>query len=665
VTRRLPRLPACELGLALLIGWLGGAASFALAGPGSGPASAEGARAEAGVGAEEQAPDAVAATLEETIVVTGTRGAHPRESGPVPTEVVDQAAFERAAAPTVAAALEHRTGIELAHTYRGSGARLQGLGSEHLLVLVDGERTIGRLDGVLDLSRFSRHEVEQVEVVRGPVSALYGSDGVAGVINIVTRSPDRAPRLQARAGLGGLGAADAGATASAATGESTWLLATGSWLRRDAFDLRPELPDTTGDAYEQHTLAAQLLHRRPSQWELRARARGVEREQRGIDLDRRGQAHPRWAERRDASLSGSAQGPLADNATLLLTVAGSRFDALAGLPGRLDSTREELLSASAVVDWWLRGHHLTFGLDALREEMAAERLAAGAASRYRGALFLQDQWAPFDEIPLTVVSGLRVDADQRFGSEVAPKLSLRWDPAPRLALWGSWGTGYRAPTFRELHLLFPMAGYVIEGNPELRPESSTGVQLGLRHQPASWATVSLNAFHNEVEDLIRVLPVAGEGPVSNRHRFTNIASARTRGVETALFLRSARGAALELGYAWVDGLDRRAGGRLEGVARHRATLAASLPVAPIQGELSLRASVAGQRPLSVRTPQGLVMETGDPEVLLELGARSRLTERLALDAGVRNLLDAGDPDHLRVEPRSFYAGISIHIPSRR
>src|SRR5690606_14117614 len=72
----------------------------------------------------------------------------------------------------------------------GTGVMIQGLGSERVLVLLDGQPFIGRLSGSIDLSRIPTSMIERIEVVKGPQSTLYGSEAMGGVVNVITRSPD-------------------------------------------------------------------------------------------------------------------------------------------------------------------------------------------------------------------------------------------------------------------------------------------------------------------------------------------------------------------------------------------------------------------------------------------------------------------------------------------
>jgi outer membrane receptor for ferrienterochelin and colicins len=134
--------------------------------------------------------NAATATAGEVIVVTGTRSETPLAASPVTTEVIDRKRLEESGVQTVSEALTLRPGLWIDHSVAGtSGITIQGLGPQYSLILVDGARQIGRTDGDLDLDRFGIADIEQIEIVRGPSSALYGADALGGVVNIITRKP--------------------------------------------------------------------------------------------------------------------------------------------------------------------------------------------------------------------------------------------------------------------------------------------------------------------------------------------------------------------------------------------------------------------------------------------------------------------------------------------
>ena len=124
----------------------------------------------------------------ETLVVTGSRTEHSVDESPVSVEVISREDIEQTGGRNVADVLDGQIGVNVQHSFQGSTVQLQGLDSKYILVLVDGERIGGRISGAIDLSRLYIENIERIEIVKGASCALYGSDAIGGVINIITRN---------------------------------------------------------------------------------------------------------------------------------------------------------------------------------------------------------------------------------------------------------------------------------------------------------------------------------------------------------------------------------------------------------------------------------------------------------------------------------------------
>lgn len=124
------------------------------------------------------------------ITVTGTRRKGFLKDSTITTEVITRKDIDAMGARDISQTLGNVPGIEVRPAQageRGSTVRLQGLSGQNVLILVDGQRTTGRFSGSIDLTRFKAEDIERIEIVKGASSALYGSDAIAGVINIITK----------------------------------------------------------------------------------------------------------------------------------------------------------------------------------------------------------------------------------------------------------------------------------------------------------------------------------------------------------------------------------------------------------------------------------------------------------------------------------------------
>ncbi|WP_411821256.1 TonB-dependent receptor plug domain-containing protein [Leptospira sp. 'Mane'] len=124
------------------------------------------------------------------ITVTGTRRRNLLKDSTITTEVITRKDIDDMGARDLSQTLGNVPGIQVkpaAAGERGQTVQLQGLSSQSVLILVDGQRTTGRFSGAIDLTRFKAEDIERIEIVKGASSALYGSDAIAGVINIITK----------------------------------------------------------------------------------------------------------------------------------------------------------------------------------------------------------------------------------------------------------------------------------------------------------------------------------------------------------------------------------------------------------------------------------------------------------------------------------------------
>ena len=126
--------------------------------------------------------------LEEITVMSTSKTERYLSNLPTHVSVVDRHTIENSNTLTLDQLLVEQTGLTIV-TDHGNGLQLQGMDSEYTLFLIDGEPLIGRVAGTLDLSRINLNNIERIEIIKGPSSSLYGSEALAGIVNIITRNP--------------------------------------------------------------------------------------------------------------------------------------------------------------------------------------------------------------------------------------------------------------------------------------------------------------------------------------------------------------------------------------------------------------------------------------------------------------------------------------------
>jgi outer membrane receptor for ferrienterochelin and colicins len=226
--------------------------------------------------------------------------------------------------------------------------------------------------------------------------------------------------------------------------------------------------------------------------------------------------------------------------------------------------------------------------------------------------------------------------------------------------------GFRAPVFKELLLIFenPSRGYIVEGNPDLVPERSQSVNLGTEFKPTKAALLSINAFHNDIDDLIFIEavgePVVGQ---TQKYIYTNIASAFTRGIETQAQYSYKSILTLKAGYVFTDSRDNKRKRKLEGRALHRGTFDLRFHQQTFGIETTFRASIVGQRPFYTDSAEDESYETefSDSYTTADFRLAKQIGQTLKVFAGIENILNTGESEYLPIQPRTFYGGISGQI----
>lgn len=593
----------------------------------------------------------------DELVVTAARRPQRLADVTVPTEVVTRETIEATGAADLASVLTEQLGIQFQAGHpSGAGLMLQGLGSERVLVLLNGQPLAGRVAGTLDVSRIPADMVERVEVVKGPQSALYGSEAMGGVVNVITRAPvHRGWAADARAVAGGDGRLDAGLGGSAAFGDASLRLDLG----RRGVERAPGQATTTGAVAERLDASARLHWRPAPSWDVQANI---------LLLDER----QRWASTGLYDFADNEQVTGSASLTRQLdahqvTLGGhlSRFDHLARqsqleqpIEGTGTRQVQELAEVEALWSGPALGATMNGGLELRREFIHSSdgRIEGGDRSLATAEPFLQAEWATER---WSLAPGGRITWSEQWGSAFTPRLAARFRAGQDLTLRATAGRGFRAPDFKELYLQFTneAAGYAVYGNPDLRPEHSTSVAVGVE-----WTGVRafgrVQGFWNDLTDFIETRPVAGGGGLV-AYEYANVSHGRTWGTELegGIVLPRLR---VEASWAWLATRDEATGEPLLGRPTHSARLGGTW--APGATRLNATLLYTGATPME-RDDGGQITSERDAFLRLDTRLTTRLPWELELSLGADNLFDARPDAWADAIGRQWYAGIAWRTPS--
>ncbi|MBI1683280.1 TonB-dependent receptor domain-containing protein [Caulobacter hibisci] len=651
--------------------------------------------------AADVAPDA--ADL-DGVVVTAAGFEQKLVNAPASVTVLPRQELEEMRAASLAEVLTNVEGVDVGSAVGKTGGlniNIRGMGSDYTLILIDGRRqnTAGSVtpNGFGETSTSFLPPVaaiDRIEVVRGPVSTLYGSDAMGGVVNIITRkvgtkwtgTASLDATLQGDDEFGNLYGGNLYANGPIVR-DLLGLAVRGSFLNREASALTFEnvggvdAPITgfgrSATKSELRTLGARLTltpHADHDLWldidestQWYDNAQG----QMGTNTTAGGYANALEFNRRQVALAHNWRlpfGQLESNLSQAKTETIGRIipNGVAGAGGARD-----LQSTNTIFDTKLhlrwKTHTFTVGGQYWDAEMV-DGVAPRPFEHQQWAVFAEDEWRFAQALALTV--GARHDDHSVFGGHFSPRAYLVWNASQAWTFKGGVSQGFKTPRLEQLAPGingFGQQGRLpLLGSPGLQPETSTSTEAGAYYDNGAGFTANVTVFHNQFEDKIAAGPPvtncafgltlaqynAGTGRPAgctdvgffpNAATFgqsINIDEATTQGLEAAMRLRFAQAWTLGLNYTFTDSEQKsgaEAGRKLTDTPEHM-----------LNGNLRWRVSdrlnawVRGEyRGERYRGEGPARVALGDYKAysLFHLGGSFEATDKVTLNATIYNLFN--------------------------
>ena len=545
-------------------------------------------------------------TMDE-IVVTATRTERKLGNVAVPVRIISQQTIRQSGSLRLKDILQEQTGIYITNGF-GAGVQMQGLNPDYTLILIDGEPLVGRTAGVLDLNRISAGSVKKIEIVKGPSSSLYGSEAMAGVINIIT---DRSFRKNAELGIRyGFGDPDKGwaspwsneafksldlnARMGNTIGKFGWQYS-GDALLFDGVSFRPFSTDRIAQPIRRFTnqLQTNYVFNQKSKFSLGIR-HTLDHIRQEFAVGNNGNVTNSYGREQNSDLNISPVFLHQFNKNIRSSLRGY-FTAYNGsqrlrfreVPDSAynDEFRQNFYRIENQTDINSERSTLTLGAGYSLDQARSTRYDDLSSKKQNQILygFVQEEWRPSDKI--TLIAGFRYDDNKLFAAAFSPKLALRYKASPKLSFNASVGRGFKAPDFRQLYLNFTnnaAGGYSVFGTIDavkiitqlqqlgqisevkedfyklktLTPEFSTGANLGANFTIDSKLSGSLNIFRNDVENLIDVRQVATKSTGAQVFSYINVKKAFTQGTELELTWKPFSNLSISSGYQYLNTADK-------------------------------------------------------------------------------------------------------------
>ena len=492
--------------------------------------------------------DSVSKLLDE-VVVTATRTENKVSNIPLPIGVISAQNIHLSGSQKLIDILQMQTGLVIASNPLGTalqgypnpfgdGIQMQGLDPAYTLILVDGEPLIGRNAGIISLGRIAIGNIKQIEIIRGPATCLYGSDALAGVINIITESPvENSGNFQVHYGTNNtLGLTGAGIIVNKKMGLELF----GNRYSSDGYDFDKNIYGKTIDPFNDYSASAKLTYQISDKSKFSLSGRFFTETQFNNYL-----IYPKTEAEivkgktieTDGSLFARFEHKINSKVTYLASVYATTYSNNASV---FMQKNDSLYETIRLADFMLRPEFqvnigknpaalFVTGVGFNIENVNSTRYAA-VDNLNAGYLFIQKQFQIKDR--LNIIAGARYDKNALYDAQLSPKLAVAYKVKPNFILKGSIGAGFKAPDFRQQFLNFSnsLIGYTLLGanelyhglemlqesgqispdidltsykqNPALSPERSLGINAGFDYTINNKAVAKLNFFRNDISNLI-------------------------------------------------------------------------------------------------------------------------------------------------------------------
>lgn len=568
---------------------------------------------------------------------------------------------------------------------------IRGMSSKYTLILIDGKRqsstetrTNSDSSGVEGGWTPPLSEIERIEVVRGPMSSLYGSDAMGGVINIITRKVPKEwggsirldSTLQSHSRSGDIfqgnfmlgGPIKDGVLGLQVYGQQTNRKEDdiyNGYRKRESFEVGAKLSLTPS---ENHSFVLEGSTKRQKYNSTLGKT--VEPVAPGTACGRFGCPSSSETDYRGekVSLTHSGNWGFATSDTY---VQQEDFN---------NKSRDMRIKNTDARTAWvapLGDHLLTVGASYQHQKLNDEtgnQLTTGISriKRTQWALFMEDEWSLTNSFALT--GGLRYDHDENFGKHFSPRIYGVWSATDNWTIKGGVSTGFRAPDLRQT---IPGWGQVsrggnMYGNPDLKPEKSLSQEFGVMYDTLEGFSAGVTLFNNDFKDKITRVSCpttkCTDGPNqfgSDPTTYENVDKAVTRGIETNFTWDLAKDWTLKANYTYTDSKQKSGpneGQPLNQMPKHMANV--SLDWRPTE-KISTWARVNYRGKESEPVTSASSSTTKAPSyTFVDLGGTYKLNKNVDLYAGIYNVLDKQIryDDYSYVEDgRRYWLGVGLRF----
>lgn len=615
----------------------------------------------------------------DTVVVTASGYEQRLEDAPASVTVISGDVLRKRAIQNLADAVRDVEGVAVIGGANESDISIRGMPGDYTLILVDGKRQGGRDSRVNGNGGYEQSfippasAIERIEVIRGPMSSLYGSDAIGGVINIITRkvnktwggslSYDYAARQHDDQG----NAANTqfylnGPLLADKLGLQLW----GSYLDRQADD---DVQNTNGFSKADHkSLTARLAFTPTDRQELMLEG-GVSRLKNGegesANWATREQKNNRdhWSVSHDGRWDwGTSTLSFAQEKT---SREGLASPSQSDVYGRKPTIKNSVLDGKLVIPTMY--HTTTLGGQWQDNELKDWNQGDGTRQDHRynviqRALFLEDEWRLAEAFSLT--GGIRLDNHEQYGNHYSPRVYGVWYVSDDWTVKGGIARGFKAPEIRaviEDYAVLRRNTYAMLGNPDLKPETSTNYELSAMWSNRDDLSASATVFYNDFKDKLSTVTTDQRWNGYIVMERVNIDKAIIKGAELTGSWKVTPAFSLKANYTFLDSEQKSGsnqGAPLALTPKHEASLRSEWDFTS-QTQFWAAANYYGKE-----YGTSITAEPAPDYTTADIGVSHQLTKNLTLNGAIYNLGDKrlDDETYGTVNyGRTFWGGVTLNF----
>ncbi|MCW2474500.1 TonB-dependent receptor [Candidatus Symbiopectobacterium sp. NZEC151] len=514
----------------------------------------------------------------ETFVVTATQTKHTTLSAPASVSVVTRAELEKMSVNDVSDAVRKLPGISInpSTTYGRKEIKIRGMKSDYTLLLLNGRRINSRealasnMGNDFDLSTIPVSAIDRIEVIRGPMSSLYGADALGGVVNVILRQPGETAAGEIGYGFEAPTEGDGGGRNRLSGYLSGPLLDNkllGSVIvdggKRDAWRTN-QSRNPNSDALEARDTFNALTN---LTWLIDDR-QNIEfdttyaKDDRDVLWNNNG-ASPRNIQKMERIGFGLTHNGSWEYIDTRLRYYFESVDLMdnSQLNGGKAYITQDNKTLDGQVSGYLGDHLITAGGEYRNTELQHSlNLQNGNVAVSQKAFFLQDEFK-LGDLALTFAG--RVDSHEIYGSEFSPRAYATYSLSDNWVVKGGVNKAFKAPTIAQFTPGFAVISCRIfchtVGNPDLKAETAVSYELGTAYEAEHYGA-GLTLFNNDLKDMIQAQTWDGKATLLT---YENVNKARIRGIETSVWVDLTESLNWATNWTIVDAEDRSTKMRLK------------------------------------------------------------------------------------------------------